>query len=327
MPTQPRRVVNTGWFGDSAHPAWEPNWQAHVVRWSLRPESFARVVYVALIALVAIIYTGSLVRLSGSGLGCDDWPACNETRFVDVSTGHAAVEQVNRLFTGVVAASVIAAVLSAIFVRPRVPRARLLALGLVVGVAAQVVIGGIVVLTGLNPWSNMVHFLVSVVLVTNAVVLHERTRAVDRHDGFSTPSRRLVLALGGSLTITVVLGTIVTATGPHAGDAEAPRFDLDLGSVVRLHSVAALVSTGLLLGLVWRLRRNPPEWATARRRVETILFWLVAQVFVGYLQYFSGVPVPLVFTHIVLSIVVWIASLRLVLLVMQPTVRPAVDHA
>jgi cytochrome c oxidase assembly protein subunit 15 len=296
------------------------------VRWSLRPETFARVVSVALLALVAIIYTGSLVRLSGSGLGCDDWPACNETRFVDVSTGHAAVEQVNRLFTGVVAASVIAAVLSALLVRPAIARARLLALGLVVGVAAQVVIGGIVVLTGLNPWSNMVHFLVSVVLVTNAVVLHERARAVETTTTYSLGTRRIVALLAATLTVTVVLGTIVTATGPHAGDAAAPRFDLDLGSVVRLHSVAALVSTGALLTLVWRLRRHRSEWAGASRRVEALLFWLVAQVFVGYLQYFSGVPVPLVFVHIVVSIIIWVHVVRLVMLVHASSdLRAAVD--
>jgi len=311
---------------DSAHRGWEADWQAHPVRWSLRPETFARVVSVALLALVAIIYTGSLVRLSGSGLGCDDWPACNETRFVDVSTGHAAVEQVNRLFTGVVAASVIAAVLSALLVRPAIARARLLALGLVVGVAAQVVIGGIVVLTGLNPWSNMVHFLVSVVLVTNAVVLHERARAVETTTTYSLGTRRIVALLAATLSVTVVLGTIVTATGPHAGDAAAPRFDLDLGSVVRLHSVAALVSTGALLTLVWRLRRHRSEWAGASRRVEALLFWLVAQVFVGYLQYFSGVPVPLVFVHIVVSIIIWVHAVRLVMLVHASSdLRAAVD--
>lgn len=327
MPKRPPRVVNKGHGLDSAHPVWEANWQAHRVRRGLRPETFSRIVYLALVALVTIIYTGSLVRLSGSGLGCDDWPACNETRFVDVSSGHAAVEQVNRLFTGVVAASVIAAVLSALFVRPRIRFARLLAFGLVIGVAAQVVIGGIVVLTGLNPWSNMVHFLVSVVLVTNAVVLHERSRSTVDGPGFSRGSRRLVTALAGTLALTVILGTVVTATGPHAGDAEAPRFDIDLGSVVRLHSVAALVSTALLLGFVWQSRRTPSEWTMARRRSETLLFWMVAQVFVGYLQYFSGVPVPLVFVHIVMSIIVWIALLRLLLLVQRSDDRVAASRA
>ncbi|MEN9286446.1 MAG: hypothetical protein RIS39_438, partial [Actinomycetota bacterium] len=119
------------------------------------------IVWIAFVSLYVIIVTGSLVRLTGSGLGCVDWPACNEERFVDVSTPHAAIEQLNRLFTGVVAASVIAAVLAALLVRPRQRRLVRLALWLVAGVLAQVVLGGIVVLTGLHPLSNMGHFLLS----------------------------------------------------------------------------------------------------------------------------------------------------------------------
>ena len=113
---------------------------------ALRLRTYLLVARVALAALVAIIITGSLVRLTGSGLGCVDWPACNEERFVDVSSGHAAIEQANRLFTGVVAAAVIAAVLFALATRPRVKRLIWLSVGLVLGVLAQVVVGGIVVL-------------------------------------------------------------------------------------------------------------------------------------------------------------------------------------
>ena len=122
--------------------------------------SFLRISRISLVSLYAIIITGSLVRLTGSGLGCADWPQCSSTKFVDVSTGHAAIEQVNRLFTGVVSAAVIAAVLGSIFVTPRRRSLIWLSSGLVVGVLAQVILGAVVVLTGLNPWSNMAHFLV-----------------------------------------------------------------------------------------------------------------------------------------------------------------------
>lgn len=293
----------------------------------MEPRTFGRVVLGALGALVAIIYTGSLVRLTGSGLGCVDWPACNELRFIDVTSGHAAIEQVNRLFTGVVAAAVVAAVMSAFLVRPRIRHGRLLAIGLVLGVAVQVIIGGIVVLTGLNPWSNMAHFLVSILLVTNAVVLHDRFDERREPVSISEPTRRLAWLTVGMITLTVLLGTVVTATGPHAGDADAPRFELDLGSVARLHSVAALSSVVLILWLTRRSRRVPEEWLVVGRRIEILLFWIVAQIFVGYLQYFSGVPVPLVFVHIVLSVVVWLSALRLGMSVVRRPARAERLHA
>ncbi|MFM2114194.1 MAG: hypothetical protein RL643_1153, partial [Actinomycetota bacterium] len=110
---------------------------------------YSVIAWIAFASLYIIIVTGSLVRLTGSGLGCVDWPACNEERFVDVSSPHAAIEQLNRLFTGVVALSVIAAALAALAVRPRNQRLVRLAMLLVLGVLGQVVLGGIVVLTGL----------------------------------------------------------------------------------------------------------------------------------------------------------------------------------
>ena len=136
------------------------------------------VVWIAFGSLYAIIVTGSLVRLTGSGLGCSDWPNCNETQFVDISSGHAAIEQINRLFTGFVAASVILAVSTSLFLKPHVRRITANAGILVVGVLIQVVIGAYVVLTGLNPWSNMVHFLVSVFLVSSAFLLIKRVELV-----------------------------------------------------------------------------------------------------------------------------------------------------
>ncbi|NBN90886.1 MAG: hypothetical protein EBV24_11445, partial [Actinobacteria bacterium] len=189
--------------------------------------------------------TGSLVRLTGSGLGCVDWPACNEERFVDVSTPHAAIEQLNRLFTGVVAASVIAAVLAALLVRPRQRRLVRLALWLVAGVLAQVVLGGIVVLTGLHPLSNMGHFLLSVALMVGAYLLVDavssegQLEARDRATSAVTASgadagvsgslrtrnlrwwkpRGGPIVTGARIVVVLTLaaiitGTVVTGTGP-----------------------------------------------------------------------------------------------------------------
>jgi cytochrome c oxidase assembly protein subunit 15 len=286
----------------------------------LRLAVYLQVARIALFALVAIIITGSLVRLTGSGLGCVDWPACNDERFVDVSSGHAAIEQVNRLFTGVVAAAVIAAVLSALAVRPRVLRLIWLSVGLVVGVLAQVVVGGIVVLTGLNPWSNMAHFLISIVLVSVAVLLIHETRisisgrAPLRPTSSKSPPFALGIVVLASLV--TVLGTVVTATGPHAGDENAVRFTLDLSSVVRLHAVAVWAFLALIVTVAVVVRR---EGSTRLIRLtEFAIAWSIAQGLIGYVQYFSGVPVFLVALHVAGSVFVWMASLKLSLELIRP---------
>lgn len=277
---------------------------------TVSPPRFVAIARAALASLVAIVVTGSLVRLTGSGLGCDDWPACNERRFVDVTSGHAAIEQVNRLFTGVVAAAVVVAVLASFLVVPRRRIVRWLAVGQVLGVLAQVVIGGVVVLTGLNPWSNMVHFLVSVLLVTLGVLLVDEARYARPNGAIGAPTAWLALASCSLAAAAMVLGTVVTATGPHAGDAEAPRFDLDLGSVARLHSSSVLACLACLAVLSWRLGRSGGERQVLGRPVQGMLAAGLLQGFVGYLQYFSGVPALLVAVHIALSMAFWIAVVR-----------------
>jgi len=287
--------------------------------------AFLRIARVALAALVTIIITGSLVRLTGSGLGCVDWPACNQERFVDVSSGHAAIEQVNRLFTGVVAAAVIAAVLSALVLRPRRVRLVWWSVALVVGVLAQVVVGGIVVLTGLNPWSNMAHFLISMVLVTAAVILIHETRSIIETEKVVrlplsyTMTRELrnssvFVALLG--LVVVVVGTVVTATGPHAGDENAIRFGLDLTVVVRVHAIAVWIFLAALVASAVLVRKASAHHLV--RPLEIVIGWTLAQGLVGYVQYFSGVPVFLVAIHVAGSVFVWMAVMRYVLQVLTP---------
>jgi cytochrome c oxidase assembly protein subunit 15 len=291
---------------------------------ALSLRAYVNVARVALFALVAIIITGSLVRLTGSGLGCVDWPACNDERFVDVSSGHAAIEQVNRLFTGFVAAAVIAAVLTALLVRPRIASLIWISVGLVVGVLAQVVVGGIVVLTGLNPWSNMAHFLISIVLVTAAVsLIHETRRRMGEYGLPSSDIRWYPLSgvLVTTAAVVMVLGTIVTATGPHAGDENAIRFGFDLDSVVRIHSIAVWIFLSVLVYLALRIRRHGATHLV--RAVEVAIAWTVAQGLIGYVQYFSGVPVFLVALHIAGSVFVWMAVVRLALEMVNPIGRKA----
>lgn len=270
----------------------------------------------ALAFLCVIVVSGSLVRLTGSGLGCVDWPGCSETKFVDVSTGHSAIEQINRLFTGAVSAAVAAAALGSLLVTPRRRKTVVLACGLVFGVLAQVILGAVVVWTGLNPWSNMAHFLVSMVLIATAVLLvnqaekHNVSTSI-ANNMLSRTSHQMVKLIMVFCGLAIVLGTLVTGTGPHAGDENAIRLDLDLRAITRAHSVAVLACVGLTVALFLRIKKRSEEWKILGRPLEVFLGAAVAQGALGYLQYLSGVPAQLVAIHIALSIVVWISVLRL----------------
>ncbi len=270
---------------------------------------------VALVALYAIVITGALVRLTGSGLGCADWPRCSEERFIDVSTGHGAIEQVNRLFTGVVAASVILAVLASIRLAERRRSLTNLSVGLVAGVLAQVVIGGIVVLTGLNPWANMAHFLVSMVLLANALVLHrladDRPTALADGGAMALDSFAPRLVIGTAILglAAVVTGTVVTATGPHAGDEDAIRFGFSIHQVARIHGTTVLATLAAIAFLLWKTKGRARHFES---RVSRLLGIASMQAVVGYVQYLADVPALLVAVHIALAAGVWLALVDVV---------------
>lgn len=275
-------------------------------------KAFRTVAGTALGSLSVIIFSGAMVRLTGSGLGCADWPRCNEAKFVDVSTGHTLIEQANRLFTGFVSLSVIAAVLLAHFRRPLRKDLVRLAWGLVIGVLAQIIIGGIVVLTGLNPYANMAHFLVSLVLVANAFVLYRRS-GDQPATYFRTGPVRIVMAIRLvviSCALALVTGTVVTATGPHAGDEDAVRFGFALTSVARVHSVSVIITIALIIFLAIRARQLNGDSST-RDAIQALLITAVFQGAIGYLQYFNGVPVALVAVHIVGATALWFAVCNL----------------
>lgn len=281
----------------------------------ITPKTFRIVSGVAFSSLCIIVVSGALVRLTGSGLGCSDWPQCNETKFVDVSSGHTLIEQANRLFTGFVSASVILAVLMAHLIRPRRKDLVLLAWSLVVGVLAQIVIGGIVVLTGLNPYANMAHFLVSIVLVTCSFALMRRAGGDAETPLLRTvPSkvRSLLLGLFVFAIAAIVTGTVVTATGPHAGDEDAIRFGFELTSVARVHSATIITTIGLIVFLAWKSVKDA-DFSQIREPVQSLLFASVAQAAIGYTQYFTGVPAALVAVHIVGSLFFFVAVLNILL--------------
>ena len=272
-------------------------------------QKFRLVAWAAFGSLYAIVVTGSLVRLTGSGLGCSDWPNCNNTKFVDISTGHAAIEQINRLFTGVVAASVIVAVSCSVLLRPRSRRITANAGLLVIGVLVQVVLGAYVVITGLNPWSNMAHFLVSIVLVSAAFVLVKRVELLieplSPHEIRDKPLRWTLITV---TAVVVFLGTVVTGAGPHSGAEQATRLGISVKHATQMHSVSVWVMVLVAVLVAVRARKNAEQWSSEGPKMLRLLSALLAQGFIGYVQYFAGVPAPLVAVHVALSVIVWLCA-------------------
>ncbi len=278
------------------------------------------VTLLALVALSVIIVSGAAVRLTGSGLGCTDWPTCTEDQLHAPLEYHAMIEFLNRLFTGVVSVSVMLAVLGSFRVRPRRRDLTWWSLGLVAGVLGQIVLGGMVVLFHLNPWLVLNHFLLSMVLVWNAVVLHHRagTEPGPRRPRMGADAVRLSRLMVGAALLTIVTGTLVTGSGPHSGSHDGDpieRLPFSVFEIVRFHGASMVLFLLVTLALGWRLRDRPdapadPDLAAARRDLVVVLVVLVAQAAIGYTQYFTGVPVLLVGIHIAGATAVWIAVLR-----------------
>ena len=230
------------------------------------PEQYRRVVFVAGLSLGAIVLTGAAVRLTQAGLGCEDWPACSEDRFVPEWSFHPWVEFGNRLISGFVALATIVAVLSAYRRQPKRPDLIRWAWGLVVGVLAQIILGGITVRTELHPAFVGTHFLLSMVLLWNAAVLWVKAGAggsetTPRVDPGIIAHSRVTLALA---TAVLFIGTLVTGTGPNSGDSRAVRLDLDLFEITRAHGVTVWLFLVSLVTLSVRLHRQSGGRVPAR---------------------------------------------------------------
>ena len=272
----------------------------------------------AFVALYLIIITGSLVRLTGSGLGCADWPQCSESKFIDVSSTHAAIEQINRLFTGVVAASVILCVLLSLRLKPKRRDLIAMSIVLVAGVMMQVVIGAIVVWTGLNPFSNIAHFLVSIFLMTTAYMLVRHASIFRTTDEVAPrgepllngqPIENIVKTLLVATGAAVVTGTLVTGSGPHAGDETAVRLGFAMPTIVRTHSAFVWLTVGVLLVSLHMTRKNIEVKKLLMRPLKRFAAVVLFQGVIGYLQYFIGVPIGLVAIHVATSVAVWLCAL------------------
>ena len=289
----------------------------------LSPQAYERLTLVAAVAVAAIIVTGGAVRLTGSGLGCPDWPTCASGHVVAALSYHQMVEFVNRTVTGAVSVVVILSVLGSMKRQPRRRDLTWLSWGLVAGVVGQIVLGGVTVLVKLAPQAVMTHFLVSIALLADAVVLHHRAGLPDGPR--RTVVERDLVRLGRLMIVltalTIFLGTIVTSSGPHGGDPKARRFELSLHRVTQIHGASAMLVLALAVATILLLRVNEAP-AVVQRRALLVLETLAAQIAIGYIQYFTGVPVLLVGLHIAGVVGVWCAVLRYNLALSAPEPGP-----
>lgn len=280
-------------------------------RWTISARTYRWVTVVALVLIGTIVVTGAAVRLTGSGLGCDTWPRCTDQDLVRFSDPNQTIEQVNRLFTGLVSIAVIAAVLGSLRRRPYRRDLVWWSLGLVAGVLGQIVLGGITVLVHLHPIAVGSHFVLSMILVTDATVLVWKASRPPGPNRPRVPQLDLNLSRVAVFTASILMitGPVVTGSGPHAGDARAQRFDFFIPDVVRIHSVNMWIFLVVTLVLLVRLglRRTP---ADIMRRGYRLLAAIVVQGAIGYTQYELGIPPGIVILHIagatfVLGFVVW----------------------
>ena len=254
------------------------------------PRALRRWAIASLVANIVIVVTGALVRLTGSGLGCPTWPRCTADSYVThPALGlHGAIEFGNRLLTFALIVVAVMTWLSAMAYRPRSRRLRWLTAAMALGIPAQGVVGGITVLTRLNPFVVAIHLLLSFVLIALAVWLVRLTWALAAAPSSGWGVRFARIAFVG-MWVAVWLGTVVTGSGPHAGDEHSVRTGFDPATVAHVHAVAVYLTIAATFGAVFVVRNTPSLLLLA---VE------VLQAGIGLSQYHLGLPIGLVLLHL-----------------------------
>jgi cytochrome c oxidase assembly protein subunit 15 len=265
----------------------------------------------------ALVVTGGAVRVTGSGLGCPTWPECVPGSYLPVEGQaegalHAWIEFGNRLLTFALLFAAVATFI-AVF-RSRRRDLRFLASTQVLGILGQGVLGGITVLTDLNPLAVASHYLLSIALIAAATSLHSRRH----HAQVRTSSTQVRISRISSLHVSLAfivlaIGTLVTGTGPHAGDLDAPRLDFAITTITRFHSAAVWIL--MICTVVFYL--SPDLRYETKRWLKIFFFLALLQGGFGYLQYFLGVPEGLVVMHLIGSVLVWISAWRIRLSVIR----------
>jgi cytochrome c oxidase assembly protein subunit 15 len=264
----------------------------------------------SVICFALLVLSGGAVRLTGSGLGCPDWPSCFQHHLTAVDSLHPIVEFANRLVSVVVTVvSVVALAVAALRTPPR-RDLTLLAAGLVGGIVAQIVLGGLVVLFKLNPYLVALHFVLTIVILADAIMLY--------HLSGSHPTRadpvvgrdlvRLAQLLLCTLVLVILLGTMVTGAGPHAGGSGAKRVPIAFRDIAEAHSTVALFLIGLTLASQFAFHQAKAP-AVVLRRGRLFIEVMVLQGAIGYLQYFTHDPAWVVELHLAGVTTLWIAGI------------------
>jgi cytochrome c oxidase assembly protein subunit 15 len=306
--------------------------------WLRRPATLRRLALASLVANVVIVVTGGAVRLTGSGLGCPTWPSCTDASLTPTRAYavHGIIEFTNRQLTFVLVALVLATLLVAVLTRRQVKPAALLA----ASIPAQAILGGITVLTHLNPWTVAAHFLLSMAIIAVAFALWWRVREdADPASPALGPAGPRAAISGGQaatglraaawailiLTAAVLaVGTVVTGSGPHAGDKSASgamhriRFAPD--AVSQLHADLVMLLIGLSLAFAL-LARAAGASERLRRAGWLLLAVELGQGLIGFVQYFTHVPAVLVGLHMLGACLVWLAALTVVVRTMPASAR------
>jgi cytochrome c oxidase assembly protein subunit 15 len=258
----------------------------------------------------ALVVTGGAVRLTGSGLGCPTWPECTEGSYTPVA--HQAEPQLNvwiefgnRLLTFVLVIASVAVVIAVI--RSNRKDLRGLAMGQFLGIFGQGILGGITVLTDLNPIPVAGHLLLSIILIAGAASLYSRRYESAIFVKASPLTNKLALAHIAISFLVIVLGTIVTGSGPHAGDAQAKRFGFDIRTVAWMHADAVIFLFGLTLAFYVAMGTS----VRTKKAIKMFTVIALAQGAIGYIQYFTGIPEILVAAHLLGATLVWIAAWRI----------------
>ena len=273
-----------------------------------------RIFTALLIFQCVIVITGGIVRITGSGLGCPTWPECAPGSYTPSPEQledplHIWIEFGNRLLTFVLGIAALAALFYSLRFIPNL-RIRLLALGQVLGIVGQAILGGITVLTGLHPTTVAAHLLLSIILISGALSLRQRVYGrIPRSFETQRLTRSLSKALVALGFVVIVMGTIVTGTGPHAGDDSSVRFDFDIRTVAWLHADLVIAFLGLSLAtlIAVRLGEREPARSVLLRKIHLLLGISLSQGGIGYLQYLTGVPELLVIAHLIGAVSVWLS--------------------
>jgi cytochrome c oxidase assembly protein subunit 15 len=293
------------------------------------PQVLRRVAFASVVANVVIVITGGAVRLTGSGLGCPTWPGCTEDSYVPTAAMgvHGVIEFGNRLITLIVALVAVLGVVAAWRQRPRRPRVTRLAVAVFLGIPAQGIVGGVTVLTTLNPWVVGCHFLVSMAVIAAAYAFWRATGETDEPalPTVPAPLRALTLLVTATSAAVLVAGTVVTGSGPHAGDENARRTGLDPVTVSQVHADLVVLLIGLVVAAWFALRAVGATAAAVR--VAWLFGVILAQGLVGVIQYATGLPAVVVGLHMAGACAVWLATLSLLFATRTRSRTPSGNHS